>query len=371
MEFQIGIIGATGYIAAPYRKEIREAPEHARIVALCARRQDLLAAAQSEDGADLATADWRDVVEHPEVNLVVVATPDVLHHEAVMACAARGQHVVCEKPVGFDVAQAHEMWQAVRNANLAHFVPFWTRYIPVFRRAREIVRAGTLGDVRAVVCRWHNPRPAAMPFTWRDDAGQSSAGSIADVGSHACDTLRWILGQDVVRVLTHADVVTPAKPDLGDLHLNEAIEWGTAHGATDAATIRKGSAYDYADIAFVMEKGAVGSLVLSHAPFLRKGFAPEMELHGTAGSLAIDRIAGRILLSRADGDIETEDVSSPGEPVNRFATHVFPAIRAQIAGEACEFPGLDDGYHVQLFTDAAARSARTGGWVALSDLVPT
>src|SRR5438093_97632 len=94
MKFGIGVLGATGYIATPYRAEIRQAPSEARIVALCARRRDLLEAARKEDGAALATCEWRQVVEHPEVNLVVVATPDALHHEAVMACAAAGKHVV-------------------------------------------------------------------------------------------------------------------------------------------------------------------------------------------------------------------------------------------------------------------------------------
>src|SRR5262245_540318 len=97
MKFGAGILGATGYIAAAYRAEIRQSRDDARIVALCARRHDLLEAAAGEDGAALATTDWRQVVEHPDVNLVVVATPDVLHHEAVMACAAAKKHVVCEK----------------------------------------------------------------------------------------------------------------------------------------------------------------------------------------------------------------------------------------------------------------------------------
>src|SRR5207247_6864259 len=123
----------------------------------------------------------------------------------------------------------HDMWTAYRDRGLGHFVPFWTRYVPVFGRAREVVRQGALGEVKAVIHRWHNPRPAAMPFTWRDDAELSAAGSLADVGSHAYDTLRWLLGQDAVRVLTHATVITPAKPDLGSLNLDEALRWGERH----------------------------------------------------------------------------------------------------------------------------------------------
>ena len=79
------------------------------------------------------------------------------------------------------------------RGGVGHFVPFWTRYVPVCVKARELVRQGVLGQVRAVVYRWHNARPLEMPITWRDDATLSYAGSVADVGSHAYDTLRWML----------------------------------------------------------------------------------------------------------------------------------------------------------------------------------
>ena len=86
---------------------------------------------------------------------------------ALPICARAGKHVICEKPLGINVQQAHEMWAACRDAGLAGFVPFWTRYVPIYARAREIVQSGRLGDVRAVVYRWHNPRPTAMPLTWQ------------------------------------------------------------------------------------------------------------------------------------------------------------------------------------------------------------
>ena len=80
MTLGIGIIGATGYIGTPYRAEIRECND-VRIVALCARRQELLSQAAEEDQAELATAKWQEVVEHPDVDLVMVLTPDALHEE--------------------------------------------------------------------------------------------------------------------------------------------------------------------------------------------------------------------------------------------------------------------------------------------------
>jgi predicted dehydrogenase len=362
MQFKVGVIGATGYIGTPYRQEIREAAGQATIVALCARRRELLEAAGREDGALLLTDDWQQVVEHPDVNLVLVATPDALHHEEVMAAAAAGKHIFCEKPVGVSAQQALEMKTVCRDAGVAHYVPFWTRYVPVFARAREIYQTGTLGEIQAVVYRWHNPRPISMPFTWRDDAQLSAAGSIADVGSHAYDAMRWILGQEVVRVLAHADVISPAKPDLGAINLGEALQWGEAHAVRDTPTSRQGTAFDYAAIALQWDSGAVGSLTLSHAPSLRKGLAPELELHGSKASLAIDRISSVLTIARGEQpETEAERIDNPGFG-NRFDKYVFPALRAQLAGEPTEHPDLEDGWRVQQFTDAVVRSAQQGGW---------
>lgn len=364
MQYRIGVIGATGYIGVPYRKEIREASQDAQIVALCARRRDRLEAAAAEDGATLVTDDWREVVNHPDVNLVLVLTPDALHIDPVLACAELGKHVLCEKPVGKDAQEALSMWQAAEQKKLASYVPYWTRYVPVFRRAKAIVEEGRLGEIKSVIYRWQNPRPVDMPFTWRDNAELSAAGSIADVGSHAYDTMRFILGQEAVRVLTHAQVIMPPKPDLGDVDLNEALEWGQQHKTQESESQRKGSVPDYAQIGFEFGDGAVGSILLSHASYLRKGFAPELELHGTLGSLSVDRIHGELKFADSPDPAKLLETIDDDGMCNRFENHVFPAFEKQLAGEGKgPHPDLFDGLQVQKFTDAAFASSQTGTWV--------
>ena len=331
-------------------------------MALCARRQDLLERAAEEDGAELTTADWREVVEHPEVDLVIVATPDRLHYDPVMACAAAGNHLICEKPVGADAGEARAMWEAYRGKpQLAHFVPFWTRYLDMFERARHHLHRGLIGEVRSVIYRWFNPRPEAMPLTWRDDPKLSAGGSIADVGSHSYDTMRWILGREAVRVLTHAGTITPPKPDLGAINLGEALEWGGTHRREDAQ-LRRGGTIDYANITFEFDDGIPGLLTVSHAPHLRRGFAPELELHGSEASLGVDRMRTVVTVARP-GEIPEVLESHPEAFGNRFAKWVIPAIRASIDGEPSDHPDLEDGYRVQAFTDAAAKSAELGRWV--------
>ena len=367
MQYRIGIIGATGYIGVPYRQEIRESSQKAQIVALCARRRDRLEAAAKEDGASAISSDWQEVVNHPDVNLVLVLTPDALHYEPVLACAELGKHVLCEKPVGKDVQQARAMYRAAKDQGIASYVPYWTRYVPVFRRAKEIVGEGRLGEIRAVIYRWQNPRPVAMPFTWRDNAELSAAGSIADVGSHAYDTLRFILGLEATRVLTHAHVVMPPKPDLGDVDLNEALKWGQQYDVAASASQRKGGVPDYALIGFEFENGAVGSILLSHASYIRKGFAPELEVHGTKGSLSVDRIHGELRFADSPNPATILEAVSDNGVCNRFENFVFPAFDERITGQQSVHPDLYDGLRVQMFTDAALTSSQRGTWVDLSE----
>lgn len=368
MQFRIGIIGATGYIGVPYRKEIRESMCDAKIVALCARRRDRLEAAAAEDSATLITDDWREVVQHSDVNLVLVLTPDALHYEPVLACAEAGKHVLCEKPVGKDAAQALAMQQAIQEKQLASYVPYWTRYVPVFRRAKELVEEGRLGEIRSVIYRWQNPRPLNMPFTWRDNASLSAAGSIADVGSHAYDTIRFVLGVEAKRVLTHATVIMPPKPDLGEVDLQEALDWGKEHKAKASESQRKGSVPDYAQIGIEFENEMVGSILLSHASYVRKGFAPELELHGTLGSLSVDRIHGKLHFADSPDPATLLETITDDGFCNRFETHVFPALERQIEGKGKgEHPDLLDGLRVQMFADAAFVSSQRGTWVSLSE----
>ncbi|MEM7386795.1 MAG: Gfo/Idh/MocA family oxidoreductase [Verrucomicrobiota bacterium] len=364
--FKIGVLGATGFIGTPYREEIRSCP-NARIVALNARRPDLLAQAAETDQAELTTHDWREVVEHPEVNLIIVATPDALHHEAVMACAEAGKHLLCEKPIGMNVGEAEDMWQAYhRLPDLGHYVPFWTRYVEVFARAREIVAAGELGEIMATIYRWQNPRPAGMPLTWRDDPALSSAGTIADVGSHAYDVVRWITGQAAESVLAHGDTLTPIKADLGEVNLGEALDWGKSHEVSETEG-RKGGTVDYANVSCRFDGGANGVFLLSHTTFLRKHLAPELELHGTRASLSIDRWSGQVVLVNDEQEKEVLDHLPDQGFGNRFEKHVFPAlvpfVQGEVPAEPEAHPNLKDGWIAQRFTDAASRSVKEGHWV--------
>ena len=357
----VGIIGATGYIGSAYRRELRDC-SNARIVAIAARREGLLEEAKLLDDAQLATNDWQAVIEHRSVDLVIVATPDAFHREAVLHCAKNGKHIFCEKPLGINLAEAQEIALAYEKSGLFEFVPFWTRYAPPLVKAKQIVQSGRLGEIRAMVYRWHNPRPANVPMTWRDNALISGGGSLADVGSHAYDTIRWLTGYDAKSVLVHSEISTSQRMSLGEINLSEALSTESPAGNKYS----KVTAPDYGNIAVRFNNETCGAVMVSHATFLRKGLCPELELHGSAASLAVNRVSGEISIAEGQQKLVQLDCI-PDAPCNRFETHVLPALCSHnSSGQQSMHPNLNDGVQVQRFIDSSLESAESGRWVELA-----
>ena len=143
-----------------------------------------------------------------------------------------------------------------------------------------------------------------------------------------------------------------------------ATPWMTASASG------QGPAFDYGSISVEFAGGAVGYIMPSHSPYVRKGLAADMEIHGTRASLGVERWKGRLVLAESEGDAELLEDVPDGGSVNQFARFAFPGVRQRADGTGADHPGLDDGWKAQLLTDAAALSARRGAWVDLDELNP-
>ena len=154
-------------------------------------------------GVERVHASLEAMMADADVDAIYVATPNALHHEAVLAAARAGKHVLCEKPFAMDAAQAREMAQACTRAGVILRVAHQMRMEAACVRAREIVRSGRLGRIAAISFE----RASAMPprTTWRRDVRQS--GVVFDVGVHLIDQVHWITGQrfEEVSAFTHPD----------------------------------------------------------------------------------------------------------------------------------------------------------------------
>ena len=175
------------------------------------------------------TDDWRSLLDRPDIALVDVCTPPVLHQRIATALAAAGKHVYCEKPVGRGLDETTAIWEAVRAAGVFSFVGFNYRMAPAVMLAHEIVAGGRIGRIRQVKVSFrtnydYDPdRPA--PWRWRFSQEEAGAGALADLGSHVFDLALHLAGP-IARVsgMTTLTVADRDDPDAATAGARRAID---------------------------------------------------------------------------------------------------------------------------------------------------
>lgn len=190
MSLGVAIVGC-GLIG---RKRRDAMGEGARLVAcsdVLVDRARALAAGQ--DGV-VVSPRWQDVVERPDVDVVIVATTnDVLSSVAVGALNA-GKHVLVEKPAARSLAEIDAVIEASRAANRLVRVGFNHRYHPALQQARAIVDSGEIGPLMFLRGRYGHGGRVGYEREWRADPAMSGGGELIDQGVHLIDLSAWFLG---------------------------------------------------------------------------------------------------------------------------------------------------------------------------------
>lgn len=141
---------ATGKIAHTFARDLALVPG-ARLAAVGSRRPEAaqeFAAAYTGEGTPTAHGSYEDLVADPDVDVVYVATPHALHLDNVRMAFEAGKHVLCEKPVTLDTADAEEMVRLAGEHDRFLMEAMWTACHPVVRALRERLRSGELGRPR-------------------------------------------------------------------------------------------------------------------------------------------------------------------------------------------------------------------------------
>jgi len=162
-----------------------------------------------------------------DVDAIFIATPNALHHPMVLTAARAGKHILCEKPFALSASDGREMVEACRAASVTLRVGFQIRLEEILVRARDIVRSGELGQLRALQLE----RTAGVAFrkkAWRMDASQG--GVLFDIMVHLLDLTEWVSGQ------RFAEVTAFSHPDRRDSAADETISvLGNLDGLCHAA----------------------------------------------------------------------------------------------------------------------------------------
>ena len=323
------------------------------VVAVCQRNESAVKAAARQYGVAGAYTRWEDLLAQAKPDIVAIATPPALHLPILTRAMESGAHVLCEKPLAMNRAEALEMLAVAKRTGRAAITGFNWRYPVATQRFREQVDAGRLGRVFHVNARWLNGAWAAesAAATWRMDRAIAGHGALGDQGVHLIDMIRWLFG-DFVRVQCQSGIAYPSRRAPGG-------------GAPDAE--------DHATILGELAGGAQVSLTVSR---VAHGAAEHsLEAYGTNGALAFrvarsgtDWQVGELLAAEPGGALAPVPLASDGAAdADRNAiigrATIAPMVRAFLdaieRGEA-PAPSLADGMKAQAVLDAALASAQSG-----------
>ena len=306
MTLKIAMIG-TGKIAETKLLPALAAADGAELWSVLSRdksRASTVASQFSAGSPDPAHDDIDRLLADPELDAVLIATPDKLHADQAIAAARAGKHVFCEKPMATSVAEANAMVAACRDAGVKLGVAYHLRWHGAHRPLFNDVKAGKLGDLRHIRVQWSSL--AANDSNWRARTDVGKWWSLAGVGTHCLDQILWYM-----------------TPTCGDVIETKSVISNKVWGGPNDET---------ALIALQFENGATANLcssVVFAAP-------TRFELYGSKGyAVSEGTIAttGEGVMSTGDGPYDYKYVDCYRAEIEDFAAAVRDNRAPEVDGE--------------------------------------
>ncbi len=191
---RVGIVGC-GYQGGIMAQTITES--NALQVTACADPDAAAATRVAAIAGNAARyASVEDMLQHAEVDAVIVATSHDVLYECSLAAIRAGKHVLTEKPVGMDEKEAAQLEEAVARANICFMAGYSFRYIAAWQKVHELLQAGAVGEIHTLT---GSMSIGPMSTGWKANP-DTGGGPLLYVGSHLVDQILWYLGDDPVEV---------------------------------------------------------------------------------------------------------------------------------------------------------------------------
>jgi 1,5-anhydro-D-fructose reductase (1,5-anhydro-D-mannitol-forming) len=183
----------------------------------------------------LAFTSLTDALRDTKIDAVYVASPVALHAGQTIASLTAGKHVLCEKPVALDLKQAESMAEAAMGSGKLCGIAYYRRLYPKLLRARELVRAGAIGQPVLVEANYHGWLESPERG-WLKDPALAGGGPLYDVGSHRIDACNFLFGKPVraIGLLSNAlhplaveDSATTLIEYVGGVHAVVDVRWNS------------------------------------------------------------------------------------------------------------------------------------------------
>jgi predicted dehydrogenase len=349
---RVGVIG-TGFGASLHLSALRENPDFA-ITAIGSRRAERARAAALDHDIPAHFSDYRELVRDRNVDAVIVASPPHLHHAMAIAALEEGKHVLCEKPMARNLAEARDMQRIAERVAVTAMVNNQLRFLPVRVRVFELIAEGYIGEPHAasvVVHRSSLNDPDDRPWGWLMEM-EKAGGMLGATGAHYLDALRWWLG-DVKAVAGAVSTMVRQRR------------------LPDSSAMAKVDADDNFSVILRFANGAIGTVHVS-ATAGHEG-DEEITLSGSDGTLQVRQ--GRLLGARA-GEFSLSELPIPERlsggliPGGHFlvqpTTLLLRAWAKAIRNGESASPSFADGVKTQELIDGALRSSQQGRWIDTS-----
>jgi predicted dehydrogenase len=184
-----GVLG-TGWIAGRFTGSLRRNTRQ-QVVAVGSRSVASAKAFADEAGIGRAHGSYDDLVADPEVDVIYVATPHNHHHRHALLALDAGKHVLVEKPIGLNAAEAAEIAERATERGVFCAEALWTFFLPRFDVVRQLLDDGVLGDVRTLMADHGEWFPDTHRILRHDLAG----GALLDLGTYPLAFASWVLGE--------------------------------------------------------------------------------------------------------------------------------------------------------------------------------
>jgi myo-inositol 2-dehydrogenase/D-chiro-inositol 1-dehydrogenase len=211
--------------------------------------------AAADLGVPIATRDQRAIMENQDIEAVVICSSTDTHSLMIEEAAAAGKHIFCEKPIDFDLARIDRALAAVDKAGVKLQIGFNRRFDPNFRRVRELVAGGKIGQPHILRITSRDPQPPPIAYV------KVSGGIFLDMTIHDFDMARYLIGSEVEEIYAAAGVMVD--PEIG-----------------------KAGDVDTAVITLCFENGAIGTIDNSRRAIY--GYDQRVEVFGSGGAVSVD-----------------------------------------------------------------------------------
>ncbi|OOY14489.1 Gfo/Idh/MocA family oxidoreductase [Thioclava sp. DLFJ4-1] len=259
----------------------RDLPAQPHLYMLADASEELATDAARRFGFEHATGDWRKLVNDPNIDVVDITSPNMMHHEMAMAAIEAGKHVYCEKPLSVTLAEAEEMTAAAEAKGVKTMVAFNNIKTPAAMLAKQIIDAGEIGQ--PIRFRgWFDQgffNDPDLPFSWRCTRREAGSGALGDLGSHVISVAQYLMG-DIESTIAQTQTFFPTRP------VPQGAGGYSAKAGKDADR-REVENEDQIQTMIRFASGAGGTIEASRVS-AGKVFGVYWEISGTEGTIIMD-----------------------------------------------------------------------------------